>query len=139
MSDLPDLRRHWREDAACAGQDQRIWFPVDDRVHRQHSDEFHLAVYRAARDVCDGCPVREQCLTWALDNNEVDHGMFGGLTPRERRRIKRRRRVTPRLCEQCGTPLASAIGRYCGDECRKAGRRLVRSDYMRRRRIGAAI
>lgn len=43
-----------------------------------------------AKLVCAGCPVRAECLAEALDN-EVEWGVWGGLTERERRAILRRR------------------------------------------------
>lgn len=45
---------------------------------------------REAKQVCLACPVRVQCLEWALDNAE-HFGVWGGLTEKERLRIRRRR------------------------------------------------
>jgi len=45
----------------------------------------------AARRVCMQCPVREQCLDYAL-RNQIDHGVWGGASERERHRILRRRK-----------------------------------------------
>jgi len=47
--------------------------------------------YGPAREVCMACPARTPCLEHALAVRE-DDGMWGGLTPPERRRIARRRR-----------------------------------------------
>jgi hypothetical protein len=44
---------------------------------------------REAKAVCSGCTVRVECLTWALTNFEK-HGIWGGTSERERRRIRRR-------------------------------------------------
>lgn len=41
-----------------------------------------------AKKVCRGCPVKDQCLQWALDTDE-SYGVWGGLSGRERRRLKR--------------------------------------------------
>lgn len=46
----------------------------------------------AAKRVCRGCEVVDGCLAWALDNNER-HGIWGGLSARERGDILRRRRA----------------------------------------------
>ena len=45
-----------------------------------------------ARRICATCPVREQCLEYALEQR-IDHGVWGGCSERERRRILKRRRV----------------------------------------------
>jgi WhiB family redox-sensing transcriptional regulator len=45
-----------------------------------------------ARRICVDCPVKEPCLEYALHNG-VDHGVWGGTSERERRRIARARRL----------------------------------------------
>jgi WhiB family redox-sensing transcriptional regulator len=45
-----------------------------------------------ARRICATCPVREPCLEYALEQR-IDHGVWGGCSERERRRILKRRRV----------------------------------------------
>ena len=66
----------WRRSAACAATDPELFFPVDDS----------LASTGPARAVCVTCPVIRDCLTWALAHG-VDDGIYGGLTPGERRTI----------------------------------------------------
>src|SRR5882762_2564221 len=44
-----------------------------------------------ARRLCAECPVKEPCLEYALVER-IDHGIWGGASERERRRILRRRR-----------------------------------------------
>ena len=46
-----------------------------------------------ARKICDGCPVLEPCLEYALEHR-IDHGVWGGCSERERRRILKRRRLS---------------------------------------------
>lgn len=48
------------------------------------------AAQNRAKAVCTGCPVRTECLAYALDNR-VEHGVWGGMTERERRGLLRRR------------------------------------------------
>lgn len=48
------------------------------------------AAQRRVRILCDDCPVRRECLAEALDN-ELEWGVWGGLTERERRALLRRR------------------------------------------------
>ncbi|MGQ0433042.1 MAG: WhiB family transcriptional regulator [Microthrixaceae bacterium] len=44
-----------------------------------------------ARKICADCPVRQACLEHALAHR-IDHGVWGGCSERERRRILKRRR-----------------------------------------------
>ncbi|MEY2567722.1 MAG: WhiB family transcriptional regulator, redox-sensing transcriptional regulator [Actinomycetota bacterium] len=46
----------------------------------------------AARQVCAECPVQAMCLEYALEQH-IDHGVWGGASERERRRIARQRRL----------------------------------------------
>lgn len=78
----------WMREALCAEVGGDLWFPGLAEPH----------VVSAAKRVCNGrpgvsdpCPVRTECLEYALDNYERD-GIFGGMTPRERRRQARLRR-----------------------------------------------
>jgi WhiB family redox-sensing transcriptional regulator len=48
------------------------------------------AAQNRAKAVCLGCPVRTECLADALDNN-IEFGVWGGMTERERRALLRRR------------------------------------------------
>jgi len=69
----------WMRDGKCRGIDPAEFFPSDG-----------LGVDRARR-VCDDCPVRAECLEYALEYR-IEHGVWGGASERERRRILRRRR-----------------------------------------------
>lgn len=66
----------WVERALCAQTDPEAFFPDKG------------GSVRAAKQVCVECPVRLDCLQWALDNDER-FGVFGGLTERERRKLKK--------------------------------------------------
>jgi WhiB family redox-sensing transcriptional regulator len=46
-----------------------------------------------AKRVCESCPAKEQCLEYALENR-IDHGVWGGTSERQRRRILKKRRIT---------------------------------------------
>lgn len=69
----------WRErgDGACTEHDPDLWFADE----RSHDAEIALTI-------CAGCPVRETCLTHALGRPER-YGIWGGLTGRERERLRR--------------------------------------------------
>ena len=68
----------WRPDAACRSTDPDLFFPERG------------ASTKEAKAVCRGCVVREDCLEYALANGEK-FGIWGGLSERERRRIRRQR------------------------------------------------
>ena len=65
----------WRLQAACHGTDLDVFYP-----ERGESAG-------PARQVCARCPVRQPCLEYALSNRIV-HGIWGGLTERERRPLQ---------------------------------------------------
>ena len=73
----------WRERALCRGFDPEIWFPVDERPESEG--------VQYAKSLCALCPVRvrAECAAFALRAG-LDDGIFGGLTPDERRTAKRR-------------------------------------------------
>ncbi|MGW0856916.1 WhiB family transcriptional regulator [Streptomyces sp. NPDC002690] len=75
---------NWRTRAACREEDPDLFFPIG-------STGPALVQAEEAKAVCHACPVREQCLRWALDNNQ-DAGVWGGLAEDERRALKRRDR-----------------------------------------------
>ena len=68
----------WRSVAACQDTDPDLFFPERG------------ASTKEAKAVCRGCVVREECLEYALANGEK-FGIWGGLSERERRRIRRQR------------------------------------------------
>lgn len=47
------------------------------------------AAQHSAKRICQGCPVKAECLAEALDS-EIDIGVWGGMTERERRRLLRK-------------------------------------------------
>lgn len=67
----------WYQDAVCSQVDPALFFP--EKGEGSHA--------RAAKVICSGCDVKAQCLRAALERNER-FGVWGGLTERERRRLK---------------------------------------------------
>ena len=55
-----------------------------------------------ARRICADCPVKAPCLEYALENH-IDHGVWGGCSERERRRILKRRRSAKPATEPAPT------------------------------------
>lgn len=80
--------QRWRERAACKGMDTNLFFP---------HDTLSLDRWDEPRAVCVGCPVRQDCLNFTLELDDLDDkwGMFGGMTPGERRVLRDQRRRTP--------------------------------------------
>ena len=75
--------RDWQSRANCMGVDPDLFFPERG------------ASTREAKEVCRGCVVREDCLEYALANGEK-FGIWGGLSERERRRLRRARAMSRR-------------------------------------------
>jgi WhiB family transcriptional regulator, redox-sensing transcriptional regulator len=80
----------WLDRAACAGVDGHLFFAPD--IERTQDREIREA---KAAAICAQCPVRAQCLDYALSNS-IKHGIWGGLNQSERARERRRRASRPR-------------------------------------------
>ena len=66
----------WQGDALCAQTDPEAFFPEKGGSTRE------------AKRICEGCEVRSECLDYALANDER-FGIWGGLSERERRKLRR--------------------------------------------------
>jgi WhiB family redox-sensing transcriptional regulator len=73
---LPD-EQSWAERALCSQTDPEAFFPEKGGSTRE------------AKRICTGCEVKNECLEYALANDER-FGIWGGLSERERRRMKRK-------------------------------------------------
>lgn len=70
MTETPD-DHGWRADAACLEYPAEMWFPeTGDPAHD-------------ARRICSGCPVKTECLLFALEH-KTEFGIFGGLGYKQR-------------------------------------------------------
>ena len=67
----------WQADALCAQTDPEAFFPEKGGSTRE------------AKKICQQCDVKAECLDYALANDER-FGIWGGLSERERRRLRRR-------------------------------------------------
>ena len=65
----------WADQALCKGMDVSHFFP-EASVSRQY--------YKKAKEICEACPVVNECKNFALEN-EIAHGFWGGLNPTERK------------------------------------------------------
>lgn len=70
----------WMQAALCRDQPPSHFFPSDG------------VGVEVARRLCESCPVKARCLEYALVER-IDHGVWGGTSERERRRILRSRRI----------------------------------------------
>lgn len=108
LADLLGPAAGWRARANCSGLDPGLFYP----------EKSATAQLAAARAVCDGCVVRAQCLTWALEQPE-EFGVWAGTSERQRRRM---RTALPRWarCSRCGGRFVKSASRqrFCGVGCR---------------------
>jgi WhiB family redox-sensing transcriptional regulator len=100
------MRRHdWREDAECRDHDPELFFPEGTAGPAQRqADEAKL--------VCKRCPVRAQCLGFALRQG-LGFGIWGGTNVAERRAMRRGSRsgtLPDAIAEQRPRPVAGQLG-----------------------------
>lgn len=116
----------WQDFANCTGVDPDLFFPGRGESTRE------------AKAVCRGCSVRADCLEYALANGEK-FGIWGGMSERERRKVRRNRMIRAqadpsivvpppiRELQPCGTEAAYQRHRRAGeppcDPCREAQNR----------------
>ena len=74
----------WQDYANCRGADADLFFPERG------------ASTRKAKAICNECEVRGECLDFAIVNGEK-FGIWGGMSERERRRVRRQRTVTRKV------------------------------------------
>ncbi len=73
----------WQMQANCMGVDPELFFPERGSSTRE------------AKEVCRGCVVRVECLEFAIANGEK-FGIWGGMSERERRKVRRARMIQKR-------------------------------------------
>jgi WhiB family redox-sensing transcriptional regulator len=126
----------WMDRAACNGTDVNFFPEVGETA-------------AAARALCKDCPVREECLQWAVDRGE-EHGVFGGLSAKDRRFIEpgssswqcsiclRAFRTSSGLsthrARYCGITAAHGTHGTYGKGCRCSQCKSGHAAYMRQRR-----
>jgi WhiB family redox-sensing transcriptional regulator len=70
----------WKEKAACTGAPITVFIFADDVKYNKNA-KFKALEY------CNSCLVKNDCLGFAYDNN-IQYGVYGGLTPKERRKFR---------------------------------------------------
>lgn len=104
----------WMSGAKCADHNTDLWFPPIGQGGAK------------AKAICHTCPVKGQCLEFAIEHDEV-HGIWGGTSGRERERLRRQllaNGALRRLCVVCSGRFTPTIHqqRMCSDECRAVAR-----------------
>jgi WhiB family redox-sensing transcriptional regulator len=79
--ELKNNTTDWKWDAACTGMGPEVFY-----LEQGKKAENNMKI-RAARQVCNHCPVRRECLQYALDNH-IGFGIWAGTTPQQRKRIR---------------------------------------------------
>lgn len=69
----------WMQRASCAGMKSEIFFPTPKGA------KVNPKQYREAILICSACPVRQECLSYALKLRMTEDGIFGGKMPHQRR------------------------------------------------------
>jgi WhiB family redox-sensing transcriptional regulator len=78
---LANAQYGWRRDAICRDTDPDLFFPVGTTGQA-------LVQIDRAKEVCDQCTVKVDCLEFALETNQ-DSGIWGGTSEEERRKLRR--------------------------------------------------
>jgi WhiB family redox-sensing transcriptional regulator len=74
------MDQHWKRQANCTGVGIELFFPGQG------------APIEAAKECCRGCVVQTECLNYALKLH-IAYGIWGGASERERRRMRKQRRL----------------------------------------------
>ena len=91
LDGIASADRSWQAKGLCRGNHASLFFPPstterkEDRDRREHK----------AKAVCTVCMVKAECLEFALVNGEK-FGIWGGMSERERRRLRRARALARR-------------------------------------------
>jgi WhiB family transcriptional regulator, redox-sensing transcriptional regulator len=121
----------WQADALCRQVGSSLFFA---------EEKGETGAGRMAKSVCNGdgttdpCPVRDACISWALEIND-QFAILGGTSPRQRQRlrIQQKRDTGGRVrCRTCRRNFTASAGQLdCSEDCRYQQRR--RRDQRRDR------
>lgn len=79
---------HWRSRSICRDSNPDLFFPIGTTGQA-------LEQIEAAKAICGECPVRQECLEFALATNQ-ESGVWGGTTDEDRRRLRKTWRADQR-------------------------------------------
>ena len=89
MAGVTPLDRSWQLKGLCRGNHSYLFFPpstVERKEERERREQ-------KAKAICQVCPVKEDCLEFALEIREP-YGIWGAMTETERRQVLARRAAT---------------------------------------------
>lgn len=82
----------WADQALCAQADPDLWFEQSSSRYETHNGREAEERRSMAKAICERCPVRPECLEHAMADSTLQ-GIWGGLTEKERRELRRARRT----------------------------------------------
>lgn len=91
MGDLSELFRQpdWQQNAQCIGTDNSVFFGhAKGTYYKDETKVKETELDRIAKSICKVCIVQAECLDFAITTGQTE-GIWGGSTPKERRRIRR--------------------------------------------------
>lgn len=101
----PDLG--WATAAACAGADVELFFPPSGEglqgAPTKHGRLTEVERVKRAKAICGGCPVRAECLEFAIESKDA-WAILGGTTPDERKNMRRSERRREQRAERRNGP-----------------------------------
>ena len=77
---------NFKQFGACRGMNPNLFYPTKSGDTKEHKLNFNNAV-KFAKTICQKCVVRDVCLDYAVQHNEI--GIWGGHTELERRQLRR--------------------------------------------------
>lgn len=99
----------WMDRGSCKGHDPELWFPEKSTPRPR---------IKIAVEICNACPVRQDCLDYALAEPPEVHGIWAGLTQKQLAKLRTARK---RRGSAHGTRARYVAGCRC-DDCRAADR-----------------
>jgi len=94
----------WQRGARCKGQDPALFVPDLGEVDE---DTYYVPVPRDVQVLCALCPVQDECLSWAMNNDA--YGFWAGTSRYERVAMRVRRHRA--RCPGCRSDVVATLGR----------------------------